>query len=603
MSSDIRDLFNLQETPISKPVARIKPKTFTEKKPDSITRELYSLLGENTPPIAILQNKFKTRPKLRQKAVAWVWSSFVNGARKDGHLFSHWIRAEDKEYRFEKLNKKVNIITYSNEEYALNLTALDWSREETDYLFSLCREYDLRFVVIADRYDYKGTQRTMEDIKDRYYTVVRKVLMARTPIAMMTPTQTEELNQLYYNKEREIARKKHLASLAMRTPAEIAEEEALFIESQRIEAYGKKMAQERKELLRLLEAPIPTGSIAKYTSSQGLGILANNILNADKSRKRKIHENNSSQALYGLTNLHKDAIFKKIKKLSSREESIYGVSWHEKLHAGIYLRSTRLNMTKPTIATKIATILTELGLATRLTMPTTRTCAKFEQLQRSIEILLDAKKHLDRLEQEHRVAEARVQENPINDSETKVQEPLNDNLKFQKRLRKKYPNERATHVLSIDTLRREVDPETGVLRTERLIVCRQSAPLWILKFVGGNGDSYVREVSEVDPRSGHETLTMRSANLTFSHIVSVEETVVYRPAPHDPLRKTLFEQEATFQATASFTRFVSAKMEEWSVRRFSTNAKTGREGFEGVLANMAESVFRTEQTRPETPYH
>lgn len=54
--------------------------------------------------------------------------------------------------------------------------------------------------MIADRYDYKGTQRTMEDIKDRYYTVVRKILMARTPIAMMTPTQTEELNQLYYNK-------------------------------------------------------------------------------------------------------------------------------------------------------------------------------------------------------------------------------------------------------------------------------------------------------------------------------------------------------------------------------------------------------------------
>ncbi|CCJ30923.1 unnamed protein product [Pneumocystis jirovecii] len=349
------------------------------------------------------------------------------------------MRAEDsvnEEYRFEKLNKKVNIITYSNEEYALNLTALDWSREETDYLFSLCREYDLRFVVIADRYDYKGTQRTMEDIKDRYYTVVRKILMARTPIAMMTPTQTEELNQLYYNKEREIARKKHLASLAMRTPAEIAEEEALFIESQRIEAYGKKMAQERKELLRLLEAPIPTGSIAKYTSSQGLGILANNILNADKNRKRKMHEKNSSQAFSGLTNSHKDTIFKKIKKLSSREEIIYGVSWHDKLHAGIYLRSTRLSMAKPTVATKIATILTELGLATRLTMPTAKTCAKFEQLQRSIEILLDAKKHLDRLEQEHRVAEARIQEIPINDSETKTQEPLNDSPKFQKRLRK-----------------------------------------------------------------------------------------------------------------------------------------------------------------------
>lgn len=437
-NSDIRDVFNLPEIATPKPTARTKPKTHVEKKPDSIKRELYSLLGENTPPIAILQNKFKNRLKLRQKAVSWVWSSFANGARKDGHLFSHWMRAEDsanEEYRFEKLNKKVNIISYSNEEYAKNLTAIDWSREETDYLFSLCREYDLRFIVIADRYDYKGTQRSMEDIKDRYYTVVRKILMSRTPIAMMTPTQTEELNQLYYNKEKEISRKKHLASLAMRTPAEIAEEEALFIESQRIEAYRKKMAQERKELLRLLDAPIPNGSIAKYTSSQGLGILANNILTGDKNRKRKGSEN-TSQSLYTSTSSFKDNIFKKIRKLSSREEQIYGVSWHEKLQAGIYLRSTRLNMARSTVATKIAAVLTELGLATRLTMPTAKTCAKFEQLHRSIELLLDAKKHLDRLEQEHRIAQARIQEIPQDEGASKAVDLQNDILKLQKRPRK-----------------------------------------------------------------------------------------------------------------------------------------------------------------------
>ncbi|KAG4303451.1 hypothetical protein PCANB_000296 [Pneumocystis canis] len=165
---------------------------------------------------------------------------------------------------------------------------------------------------------------------------------------------------------------------------------------------------------------------------------------------------------------------------------------------------------------------------------------------------------------------------------------------------RKYPNERATHVLSIDTLRREIDPETGILRTERLITCRQSAPLWILKFVGGQGDSYVREVSEVDPRVGRETLIMRSSNLTFSHLVSVEETVVYRPAPQDPQRQTLFEQEATFQATASLTTFMNTKMEEWSMNRFSTNAKTGREGFESVLANMTKNAFCTDQTSSKT---
>ena len=30
----------------------------------------------------------------------------------------------------------------------------DWSRQETDYLFKLCHEYDLRWIVIQDRWDY-----------------------------------------------------------------------------------------------------------------------------------------------------------------------------------------------------------------------------------------------------------------------------------------------------------------------------------------------------------------------------------------------------------------------------------------------------------------
>ena len=33
-----------------------------------------------------------------------------------------------------------------------------WTKEETDYLFNLVREYDMRFYVVADRYEYPGGQ-------------------------------------------------------------------------------------------------------------------------------------------------------------------------------------------------------------------------------------------------------------------------------------------------------------------------------------------------------------------------------------------------------------------------------------------------------------
>ena len=41
----------------------------------------------------------------------------------------------------------------------------NWSREETDYLLHLCKEFDLRFPIIKDRYDFINTNRTMEVMK------------------------------------------------------------------------------------------------------------------------------------------------------------------------------------------------------------------------------------------------------------------------------------------------------------------------------------------------------------------------------------------------------------------------------------------------------
>ena len=45
----------------------------------------------------------------------------------------------------------------------------------------------------------------------------------------------------------------------------------------------------------------------------------------------------------------------------------------------------------------------------------------------------------------------------------------------------KYPNSKCTHVISIDTIDRSVDPKTGIIRTERVLGCKQRAPLWIVK--------------------------------------------------------------------------------------------------------------------------
>ncbi|KAK7204257.1 PRELI-like family-domain-containing protein [Myxozyma melibiosi] len=151
---------------------------------------------------------------------------------------------------------------------------------------------------------------------------------------------------------------------------------------------------------------------------------------------------------------------------------------------------------------------------------------------------------------------------------------------------KKYPNEMSSHVVAVDVLRREVNPETGILTTERLITCRQPIPRWLLAIVGGRDTSYVREVSEVDPVK--KTLTLRSCNLTMNHLLSVNEICTYSPDTSD-FSKTVFNQVARIEAYATFQRLCN-KIEDWSVERFRQNAAIGKLGFESVLQKLANTV-------------
>lgn len=148
-------------------------------------------------------------------------------------------------------------------------------------------------------------------------------------------------------------------------------------------------------------------------------------------------------------------------------------------------------------------------------------------------------------------------------------------------------NDKSTHVVGVDTLSRSVDSATGILRTERLITCNQSVPQWVLSLFGGSATSHVYEISYVDPIA--KKVTMSSTNLTWSNVLNVQETVIYRPSPSQA-NSTDFSQEAKITALCGGWQKIKNKVEEASVERFSQNAKRGREGFEAVL-EMSRRVF------------
>lgn len=62
--------------------------------------------------------------------------------------------------------------TYTDVEYQQHLVCDGWTKEETDHLMDLAQRFDLRFIIMADRYDSeKFSKRSTEDLKERYYKI------------------------------------------------------------------------------------------------------------------------------------------------------------------------------------------------------------------------------------------------------------------------------------------------------------------------------------------------------------------------------------------------------------------------------------------------
>ena len=363
-----------------------------------------------------------------------VWKGFKNEARTDGLVLHHWERkttegSDELTYKFSKFDVKVEVPEYTDQEYEALKHDDDWTREETDHLLSLCREYDLRFSIIWDRYEWPGKTRSLEDLKARYYAVCRSVAEQRTPVNQMTPEQAMAYRLTKFDKEREAARRAMAERQFNKTDDQVNEEEMLLTELKRIIANQEKLCEERRDIVQRLQYPATSGSIASYVGSQGLARLRDMMLASnDKNKKRKsiaLGQANGSDAAQqtptsanstdrggpggGTKDRDGKEAKRQVRKLTKEEELNYGVSQHEKLSSGVKLRSALISSNvKGATATKVSSALTQLGIAQKLTMPTARTVQKYEQLQSAVGVLLDSKKLLEKMEHEAKVLRAQL---------------------------------------------------------------------------------------------------------------------------------------------------------------------------------------------------
>lgn len=483
-SHDVRDMLDLPDAS-SRPAKKQKlaaPRPVLK----GLAREVQNLSGDN--PIAIVPevSVFKKRRFANRKPAAkWELKPFTNSAR-DGDLLvlRHWRRkteppavhvgedgngeAEEapkpeapiEDSTFAKFNVRVNVPEYTEEEYNSKLQNQDWSKDETDYLLHLACEYDLRWAVIWDQYEYQpplpveGTNamegvivvppkiRSMEDMKARYYSVAATMMAERKPPIKMNSAEFG-LHELMsnFNPATEIARKKFAEAAFQRTKEEAREEESLLLELKRIMARSDKLSEERKELYARLEAPPSSGNIGLYTSSQGLQSLLQQLMQVSKKRKSLMGAEGASPAAG--PGLNQQASFDRRdshvrgesisgpsasnnkkgpqqgpserRQLTEDEERIYGVSRHERIGtSGPAFRHEKIN--KPLVSksvtqqAKISNVLLELEVPPRLTMPTIEVGEAYDSLLSSIITLVDARKVIDKLDGEIKFAKAQKEE-------------------------------------------------------------------------------------------------------------------------------------------------------------------------------------------------
>lgn len=512
-SNDIRDVLNLPADGSGPRPSKKQKVSAPRPNLKGLAREVQNLGGDN--PIAIvpeISTYKKRRLANRKPAAKWEHRSFRNSAREDTSLIlRHWKRKPDtasgqvngdvaaaaegdnaegltaesgeaneekndpeiEDSEYAKFNVKVDIPEYNEEHYNTHLQSNEWTKEETDYLLEVVQDYDLRWPLIWDRYEYSPKQpedvemngastavvsatkpRTMEDLKARYYKVAGKMMEVQKPRQYMTQAEWDLHDiMMNFNPDQERQRKNHALNTMNRSKDEAKEEESLLIEVKRIMARAERFNEERRELYQRLDYDVAATDISAFQGSTGLTNLLGHLQSQSNARKRKpltgpdgaspagpgyngqpssaVSETAPSrrESIAAQSAGHRDSIGAEKptpvgnkkgqppperRKLTEYEEQIYGVSTHERLSSGPTFRCDKVNKLfihkSGQQQLRIQNVLNELELPARLHIPTATVVSEYEKLVVAVTNLVEARKAKDKLDNEIKIEYAKRDE-------------------------------------------------------------------------------------------------------------------------------------------------------------------------------------------------
>lgn len=134
-----------------------------------------------------------------------------------------------------------------------------WSYEETVYLWDLCKQFDLRFIVIHDRYDEKHN-RTIEELKHRYYSIAKRLLEQRKDYE-------HPIIKSGYNYDQEMKRRACLERMISKSKEDNIQENSILKQSLEVEKRIEKFEKFENELKNITDETKFNMTFEEYVKS------------------------------------------------------------------------------------------------------------------------------------------------------------------------------------------------------------------------------------------------------------------------------------------------------------------------------------------------
>jgi DNA methyltransferase 1-associated protein 1 len=212
----------------------------------------------------------------------------------------------------------------------------------------------------------------------------------------------------------------------------VAEEDFLYIESRRLEQSYNKIAAERADLLKILGGREGIGAHGGVQVGVGGGVKGAAVKDAGQERKKKGQTGWEFEGLNGgglpegwagegskrkaTAEQGKCKVIESICRMLTifltmidaanciERHPVPSVSAPKaNIFPSVGVRSARTASVKPGVQAKVSAALVELGISTRLIMPTKGNMEKLDSLQTSLAQLVELKKAVDRIQGEMRM--------------------------------------------------------------------------------------------------------------------------------------------------------------------------------------------------------